>query len=400
MITYNVKHRPIDIGIPIHEGGEGWICPVTGQPAKLAKIYKNQNRTGHETKLRWMIANPPSDPGRSIGHASIAWPETMLYDEHNTFVGYVMPRINNTRTLLQVFSPRLRAKLLPGCDGFFLHRVARNLASAIGALHKSNYIIGDLNESNILVTPKALVTVIDTDSFQAKEEHDGQIIFYPCPVGRPEYTPPELQKMRFAGEVRQPEQDAFALAVLIFQLLLGGSHPFRAVWLGTSTPPPIEERISLGLFPYYQTAARGLVVPPPNLLLDYLNPSLADLVFRCFVDGHNNPKKRPSPTEWENTLEEAEKFLRTCPNQHVIAGHLKKCPQCGAKMVPIYPKSTAFGSAPTVPQTCGVCKTTVSATTLYCPNCSSAINPKTCTHCGFRQVSQGAKCCPMCGKTT
>ena len=116
MIAYNAQHKLMNIGTPIHEGGEGWICPVIGQPAKLAKIYKHQNRAGLEAKLRWMIANAPYDPGQSIGHASIAWPETLLYDEHDTFIGYVMPRIKNTRTLLQVFNPRLRAQSLPGCE--------------------------------------------------------------------------------------------------------------------------------------------------------------------------------------------------------------------------------------------------------------------------------------------
>ena len=422
MIVYDSSRHPVDIGDPVNEGGEGWICPVTGQPAKVAKIYKLQKQAGRETKLRWMVANAPNDPGRSIGHASIAWPETLLYDGNSVFVGYVMPRIVNTRTLLQVFNPRLRAQLLSGCDGLFLHRAARNMASAISALHGRNYIIGDLNESNILVTPQALVTVIDIDSFQVKEEHDGQIIFYPCPVGRPEYTPPELQGKRFKGEVRQPEQDAFALAVLIFQLLLGGSHPFRAIWLGNGDPPPMEEKIFLGLFPFAKATARGQVAPPPNLSLDILYPPLANLLLRCFVDGHDNPKKRPLPAEWENTLKEAEKNLRTCMNRHVYAGHLPKCPQCGAKPAAIHLTAPILSGAPTVipvpyprqtkPQfpppvitlpsnlTCGNCKTSITATDLFCPVCSSAINPKTCSHCGFGQVPQGSKCCPKCGKPT
>ena len=430
MIVYDAVRHPMNIGEPVHEGGEGWICPVTGQPAKVAKIYKLQKQAGRETKLRWMVANAPNDPGRSIGHASIAWPETLLYDRHSVFVGYVMPRIVNARTLLQVFNPHLRAQLSTGCDGLFLHRAARNMAAAIGALHGRNYIIGDLNESNILVTDQALVTVIDIDSFQVKEEHDGQIIFYPCPVGRPEYTPPELQGKRFKGEVRQPEQDAFALAVLIFQLLLGGSHPFRTVWLGNGDPPPMEEKIFLGLFPYAKATARGLVAPPPNLSLDILHPPLVNMMLRCFVDGHDNPKKRPLPAEWENTLREAEKNLRTCTNKHVYAGHLKGCPQCGATAT-IHPPAriqTIIHLAPkgvpatipipppqqTQPQqfpppmitilpsnlTCGNCKSSVAATDLFCPFCASAINPKTCTRCGFKQVPQAAKCCPKCGKST
>ena len=43
------------------------------------------------------------------------------------------------------------------------------------------------NESNILVTDTALVTLVDTDSFQVREPHNGGV--YRCPVGKPEFTP-------------------------------------------------------------------------------------------------------------------------------------------------------------------------------------------------------------------
>jgi DNA-binding helix-hairpin-helix protein with protein kinase domain len=435
MIVYDEARHPIQINPPVYEGGEGVICPVVAQPAKLAKIYKPQKRVGRETKLRWMVASPPPDPGSSIGHASIAWPETLLYDGHGTFLGYVMPRVADTRTLLHVLNPRLRAQTLPGFDSFYLHRAARNLSAALGALHERDYIVGDLNESNILVTPQALITVIDADSFQGKEQREDQIIFYPCPVGRPEYTPPELQGKKFQGEVREPNQDAFALAVLIFQLLMGGSHPFRGAWLGSGDPPPLEKKISQGWFPYADSNARGLTAPPPNLSLDSLHPALAEMMRRCFEEGHTNPHVRPLPAEWEAALSEAEKALRTCPNRHVYAGHLPACPLCGAQSpasrssgmvqtvaarttISHTPPSVAVAplSQPVIPahssrstlatpkfsgasvHTCSVCHTLVLSKILYCPSCGNAISPKNCPYCGYMQVPYLAKCCPNCGK--
>ena len=77
-----------------------------------------------------------------------------------------MPYIQRTVSLLEVFNPRRRVTVLPQFDRRYLLRTARNLAAAISALHSSGYVAGDLNESNILVTPTALVTLIDTDSFQ------------------------------------------------------------------------------------------------------------------------------------------------------------------------------------------------------------------------------------------
>jgi DNA-binding helix-hairpin-helix protein with protein kinase domain len=421
MILYH-QGQPLEIDDAVNAGGEGLICPVKNQPSKLAKIYRSQSRTGRETKLRWMLANAPNDPGRSIGHASIAWPDFLLYDRQGLFKGYVMPRVTNARTLLQVFNPHLRAQSGMICDGVFLHRVARNLAAAIGALHARDYVVGDLNECNILVTSNALVTVIDTDSFQVREEHDGQIIFYPCPVGRPEYTPPELHGTLFKGQVRQPEQDAFALGVLIFQILLGGSHPFRSIWRGKDMPPPIEEKIRLGLFPYDKPSCDPSVAPHPRVNPEILYPPLAELIRCCFVEGHSRPKMRPLPAEWEKALMEAEKSLRTCAKGHVFSGHLKNCPQCNAKPLPVIPTRTAPPNATPAPAPfptitfrvrpgmttvspfgfpiCINCGNSVPANVLYCPSCASPINPKVCGYCGFIKVPDGAKCCPKCGKPT
>src|SRR5438093_919042 len=84
------------------------------------------------------------------------------------------------------------------------------------ALPAKGYGIGDLNERNLLVTTQALVTLVDTDSFQVKAAER----VFRCRVGSAEYTPPELQGARFADIDRGPQHDAFGLGVLIFQLLM------------------------------------------------------------------------------------------------------------------------------------------------------------------------------------
>jgi DNA-binding helix-hairpin-helix protein with protein kinase domain len=52
------------------------------------------------------MLSPPDDPPAKLGHASIAWPLDMLYDERGTFVGYLMPYVQNAVTALKVFNPR------------------------------------------------------------------------------------------------------------------------------------------------------------------------------------------------------------------------------------------------------------------------------------------------------
>jgi DNA-binding helix-hairpin-helix protein with protein kinase domain len=162
--------------------------------------------------------------------------------------------------------------VLPEFDTRYLYRVARNLSAAVAALHRSSYVIGDLNESNVLVNPSALVTLIDTDSFQVQERQNGRFTIHYCPVGKLEYTPPELMGKTLKEVTRLPEHDGYALAVLIFQLLMGGNHPFRAQWLGSGEPPPLEKRVQMGLFPYMVTRP-GPVRPPNNApAFNHLSP--------------------------------------------------------------------------------------------------------------------------------
>jgi hypothetical protein len=267
---------------------------------------------------------PPKDSTQMPGHVSIAWPVDLLYDRQNQLAGYLMPQVYNATSILDVFNPRRRMRLLPGFNRKYLHRTARNLATALGSLHESGYIVGDINESNIMVTPSAMVTLIDTDSFQVTTAKE----VFSCPVGKPEYTPPELQGVAFQEALRTTRHDAFGLAVLVFQLLMNGSHPFRAQWLGPGDPPPLEERIRINCFPYV-VQPECPVAPPRNAPgLDVLEPQLADLFRRCFIDGYTEPQKRPTPGQWARALFDAEKSLVQCNHGHFHADHLAECPEC------------------------------------------------------------------------
>ena len=201
----------------------------------------------------------------------------------------------------------------------------------MSALHAKQYVIGDVNESNILVHDTAIVTLVDTDSFQVPDFQQGKV--YRCPVGKAEYTPPELQRRKkFADYDRTTEHDLFGLGVLIFQLLMEGTHPFVGVYEGTEEPPPIEKRILSGHFPYgnKRVPYRRKPGAPP---FEVLHPTLRQLFIRCFEDGHNNPQARPDARTWVKALDEAEKDLVSCGvnSEHKYGGHLRDCPWCERK---------------------------------------------------------------------
>lgn len=328
MIIYDSNRRQVRLGPEIGGGGEATVYQLVHQPDLLAKIYKGSPRLDYQQKLVWMQANPPQNPTQALGHASIAWPQALLYDAAGRLAGYLMPYIHQAVSILEAFNPRYRAQALPGFNRRYLHRTAQNLANALEALHLYGYVVGDLNESNIMVTPSALVTIIDADSFQIKVEQGGGTHIYRCPVGKPEYTPPELQGRSFVENDRLPEHDRFGLGVLIFQLLLNGSHPFRAQWLGPGEPPAIEERIRLGCFPYLETPPCPVSPPRHAPSLNILYPKLAHLFRQCFAEGHYQPRRRPSPRVWAEVLAEAEEALMQCQAGHYFSKHLRACPEC------------------------------------------------------------------------
>jgi len=104
-------------------------------------------------------------------------------------------------------------------------------------------------------------------------------------VGKPEYTPPELQNARFS-EWTAGRDDRFRPGVLIFQLLMQGTHPFLGIFTGQGEPGPIPERIRSGLV---AVLARPEVPFRPNPHappFTVLPPQVRDLIVRCFEKGH------------------------------------------------------------------------------------------------------------------
>lgn len=262
--------------------------------------------------------------------SSIAWPVDLLraVDGGCQCVGFLMPRIVGMGLIIDFYHPKTRRRQCPLFNYLYLHRTARNLAAAVRALHMRGYVISDVNESNIFVSDTALVTLVDTDSFQVRDPQNGTV--YRCPVGRLEFTPPELQGHDFSQVDRTPEHDHFGLGVLLFQLLMEGTHPFAGIFTGPGEPPPYEERIGAGHFPYgagRRVPYRPSPVAPP---FELLHPTLQRLFVQCFVEGHSQPQARPDAQTWQTALREAEEALVTCPanDQHRYGNHLSSCPWC------------------------------------------------------------------------
>ncbi len=319
-------------GAELGRGGEGTVLEVRGDPARCIKLYSGQTAGTARGKLSVMIAHPPLDPTLSDRrHHSIAWPQEILFKApgKTAFAGFLMPRVDGKvfRTALTYLSPESRVKELGGAFNWkYLYTAAINVASSVGALHEKGYCIGDLNESNLLIAPSALITIIDCDSFQVPDPTTGRV--YRCLVGKPEYTAPELQG-RYGEIDRTLASDRFALGVLLFQLLMEGTHPYQARGEAVADLPSTQEKILKGLFPY-ASGIQGVSPPAFAPPFDLLDPGLRQLFLRCFDAGHGNPAARPSAHEWYDTLHHRESLMLICPvnDNHIHFSHLKQCPWC------------------------------------------------------------------------
>jgi hypothetical protein len=307
-------------------GGEGEVWSILGS-REVTKLYHPRViRPEHELKLKAMVANPPVDEMRLKGHVSIAWPTELLY-RNGKFTGFLMPMLDKSPTIFSVYNPVRRHKDCPGFNWKYLLHTALNLSKAVEAIHYKHYVIGDLNESNVLVNASALVSIIDTDSFQVRDAN-GQV--YHCKVGKEDFTPPELVGVRLETVDRLPEHDYFSLGVLIFRLLMEGFYPFSGVLKQDQViNEPVQYYcLKKGAFPYVSNP----LVNPPLLAprFESLHREVRNLFLSCFIAGHKNLKARPSPGEWVQALEKAEQSLAVCKTnkEHYYWRHLARCPWC------------------------------------------------------------------------
>ncbi|MBI4757376.1 MAG: SUMF1/EgtB/PvdO family nonheme iron enzyme [Betaproteobacteria bacterium] len=326
--------QPITLMQELGKGGEGVVYGVRECADQVAKVYHPSHRSrDREDKLQIMVASPPGGAPAPIpaggGAVAVAWPTGLLY-ERGRFAGYLMPKVSQSPDIFKLFNPQLRLKHYPWLDWRHLFAIARSLAQAVDHLHSHGVVVGDINQKNVLVSRNVQVMLVDTDSFQVRDPR-GKV--FHCPVGVPDYTPPELQGVHLGSVERSEFHDRFGLAVVLFQLLMEGFHPFTGVPLDpkfSATGEFYLYAIRHGIFPY-QPGSR--FSPPPGAPpFDALPPDLQNMFLRCFVIGHQLPAQRPSAEEWVGALGMAEKRLVQCKSNptHWISAHAGMCHWCRA----------------------------------------------------------------------
>lgn len=289
----------------IAASGEGEVWQ-SDRPGTLAKLYTHPT-PDRIRKLEVMVAYPPRDPNQQLDHISYAWPQSLLMDRQGQRLGFLMPKVDSSVELIDVYNPRRRQKVIPAFNWMYLHTTALNIASLIWAIHEAGYVVGDIKPQNILVTNQALPSIIDTDSFQVIHPQTGKV--FHCPVGSDGFTPVELLGQDLATVKQTEIHDRFRLGVIIY-LMLFGDHPFKGKWVGSGDSPEPNELIRQGFWPF---GKHSLIKPGPlTAPLTTVHPLVQEGFVRCFSDGHTDPTQRPSAQEWFRILTEAIAHLKPC----------------------------------------------------------------------------------------
>ncbi|MEO6584057.1 MAG: hypothetical protein ABIO05_07020 [Ferruginibacter sp.] len=300
------------------KGGEGTVYDLSNSSSLVLKLYTEKIHADKIRKLELMA---------SIANTQLenytAWVKDIVLDSNKNVCGFIMKKLENYLPLHILFSPMDRKKFFPDKGYNFLVHVSRNLVTAFHACHEAGLIIGDVNEGNILVNNQGMVAFIDCDSFQIKHGNG----FHFCEVGVPRYTSPELLEMSsFNNVVRTINTDSFSMAVLVFQLLFLGRHPFAGK---NNSNEDIDEETAIKKkwFAYSIRNKNNKLVPPDSSFnINNLTNGLVDLFHNSFETQEN----RPEPATYIKEIGIYLKALINCSKSkvHFYPSKLAQCCWC------------------------------------------------------------------------
>lgn len=256
------------------EGGEGKIFSTDSGYA--CKIYFKERLTENRLKkLTLMVERKIEIPG-------VCWPLALARNSNNDFVGYLMPVAEGSPMQKCMFVKPLLEKYFPHWSRKNLVQLSITWLEKIIELHRLNIFIGDVNPLNFIIKSDQELYFVDTDSYQIEN--------FPCPVGMANFTAPEIQGEDFANFLRTSKHEHFAIATLLFMVLLPGKPPYSHQGGGD----PVKN-IKKGQFSYPLGGKSSKKTPdgPWRFIWSHLPYKTKKAFYNCFVD-----QKRMNPVQW------------------------------------------------------------------------------------------------------
>ena len=375
--------KTLVLGEKISEGGEGVIFRVKGDDTVVVKIFKDEDisdaRAFYSRKKVQLLLQ------KKMKHDSVCFPIAGVYDASNQLAGYVMPKVTGVELNKLLIGSQITIKKHFGENASRKETVRLCIAflETVKYLHDENIVIGDLRTENIMVVSPEKIVIIDTDSFQLNE--------FPCPVGTALYTPPERITEDFRGMdkskfMRTKSDDMFAVATILFQILMPSKEPYTK----QDGSGEILQDIKIGDFAYARPG--GGDTPHSNapkgnwrFCWSHIEPNIRRMMYDTFMKGQEKyaPEKRYKIDEWLNAFRRYYKEIQR--------GKIEDFDPMSLDLIPI-----RFIKSPSLEY--GKCKNPeckldiVSVKDLkkfrgYCYRCSNTIiDEYTCPVCGENEI--------------
>lgn len=327
--------RVVALEAEVRRGEQGASYSLRGRPGEAAEVLFEPPNPAQRRKLEAQLRLATPELGELCG-----WPQAGLYTGGGQPIGFVRPwaDLSGLREVSDLYSPERRREAFPQARWGFQVQVARDLTQAFATLHAQGHLMGNVTPSQVWLSPGGQVRLLGAETYQVGDREGGpeggqageggQVgseVSYPCPVGTPEFTPPELQGESFGTLLRTPEQEAFGVAVLMFLLLFDGHHPYAGLHENGPYPSPAEA-IRAGAYAYADPPRPGLRPPLTVPSPDAMPPEVRALFARAFGP---DPAARPDAATWARALDRLLSDLKRCaddPAHEHWAG--SPCPWC------------------------------------------------------------------------
>jgi len=318
-ILYNSKGKEVRLNEEIDNGrGSEGVIYKCGKDVVCKIFIEGQLNDQKFQKIKLMFSNPI--------RYGFTWPLSILKNKDGQFVGYMMNEVIGKKLDDFIRSPKLLSAAFPSWGRIELVELAVKVLKRIARMHDINVVIGDIRPANIILDKNGIVNFVDTDSFQIEK--------YPCEVWEPEYTRPDLHGKDLKTFLRTFNHDYYAAAIVIFQILFLGKHPYA-----TSSDSTVVDDMANMNFPYLRSNKRLKIAPYGRWRYIYSNLTyvLKDKFFRIFKYG-----EMISINEWINALNnyiyslKAGNFSNELLPSHLkgkVSGDNYKCIRCDESFI-------------------------------------------------------------------
>ncbi|MBD9699451.1 hypothetical protein IGS67_08105 [Flavimobilis sp. GY10621] len=390
----------MQLATKLGEGGEGAV--YSASDSHVIKIFDEHHITKHrEAKIRLLSARNFDEPG-------ICFPEAIVRNTYGEFVGYLMPRAQGSEFSKVIFQPRRLRRTFPDWTKADLVDVAISFLEKVSYLHSHNILLGDINPKNVLVDDEKNVTIIDADSWQVEG--------FPCPVGVEMYSPPEVIGKRFPEFLRTAEDERFAVATMLFMILITGLFPYAR----SGSDGDVSKLIREGNFAlqFKDRSNKDQPAGKWKYMWSHVQVDVKSLFWNTFHRDGTRYSSRPTDAEWLKAFRNYRRFLRSSENFDPMSNDiyptrfkamspatpLYECESCRCSMAGIWREETKTFSTPRL---CVDCRPALVA----CQGCQRSMAPDklsngkcrncslpTCTDCGrrFRPQAPGIAVCGGC----